>query len=439
MLKIAVVEDDRHERWILSDFLNKRGFAVFDFETSEEVIDYLKEKKVEVVLSDLRLPGKSGLELLQYVKSNYPEIEFFLVTAYGDINTAVEAMKNGAYDYITKPVNLEELLIKLRHLDEKYSLHRKLELAEAEIRYSRGFIVAESASMKAVINLALQVAPTTSTVLLTGESGTGKEVVARFIHEKSGRVGSFVAISCAAIPETLLEAELFGYEKGAFTGAVDEKPGKLELADGGTLFFDEIGEMPISLQVKLLRVLEDREVARLGATRSRKVNVRFLFATNRDLEEMVKNGTFRQDLYYRINVFHIRLAPLRERLEDIIPLAYHFLKKFSRELHREIKGFSDDAISALLLYQWPGNVRELQNVIERACVLCSGEIITRDLIFLPEVSEGISLKLQDVEKEHIRKVLELSKWNISKAAEILGIHRNTLSMKIKEYGLEQGK
>ncbi|MGB4339740.1 MAG: sigma-54 dependent transcriptional regulator [Candidatus Hydrothermia bacterium] len=439
MLKIAVVEDDKSERWILCDFLNKRGYAVVDFESAEDLMKFLENSKVDVILSDLRLPGENGLVLLQKVKSRYPEIEFVLVTAFGDVNTAVEAMKSGAYDYITKPVNLEELLLKLRHLEERFSLVQRLELAETEIKYSRGLIVAESPAMKEVLNLAIQVAPTLSSVLITGESGTGKEVLARFIHERSGRVGSFIPISCAAIPETLLEAELFGYEKGAFTGAIDEKPGKLEMADGGTLFLDEIGEMPLSIQVKLLRVLEDREVVRLGATKVRKVNVRFLFATNRDLEAMVSEGSFRQDLYYRINVFRIKLSPLRERIEDVVPLAHYFLKKFSKELHKDIKGFSDDAISALLLYSWPGNVRELQNVIERACVLCNTEFISRELLFFPQAPESPHMRLQDVEREHIRKVLEMTNWNVSRAAEILGVHRNTLSLKIKEYGLEKRK
>ncbi len=437
MVKIAVVEDDKSERWILSDFLRKKGYTVFDFEWGEEAFKFFEKNPVEVVISDLRLPGLSGVELLEKVKALRPQTEFIIVTAYGDVNSAVEAMKKGAYDYLLKPLNLEELLLKLKRIEEKFLLVRKLEEIESEIRYSKGTIIAESRQMKEIVKMAKEVAPTNTSVLITGESGTGKEVLARFIHEHSGRVGAFLPLSCAAIPETLLEAELFGYEKGAFTGATIDKPGKIELADGGTLFLDEIGELSPPLQAKLLRVLEDKEVTRLGSTKTKRVNVRYLFATNRDLEKMVKEGTFREDLFYRINVFHIKIPPLRERIEDIIPLAHYFLKKFSKELNKSIRGFTEDAQSALLLYKWPGNVRELQNVIERACVLCKGELITKDLLFLQELGGAVSMKLKDVEKEHIRKVLQLVDWNISKASEILGIHRNTLRLKIKEYGLEE--
>ncbi|MDI6851818.1 MAG: sigma-54 dependent transcriptional regulator [bacterium] len=437
MVKIAVVEDDKNERWILADFLKKKGYAVFDFESGEEAFEFFEKNPVEVVISDFRLPGLSGVELLGKVKALRPQTEFIIVTAYGDVNSAVEAMKKGAYDYLLKPLNLEELLLKLKRIEEKFLLVRKLEEIESEIRYSKGTIIAESRQMKEVVEMAKEVAPTNTSVLITGESGTGKEVLARFIHEHSGRVGTFVPISCAAIPDTLLEAELFGYEKGAFTGANTDKPGKIELADGGTLFLDEIGELSPLLQAKLLRVLEDREVVRLGSTKTKKINVRYLFATNRDLGKMVKEGTFREDLFYRINVFHIKIPPLRERIEDILPLAHYFLKKFSREMNKSIRGFTEDAQSALLLYKWPGNVRELQNVIERACVLCKKELITKDLLFLQEMGGAVSMKLKDVEKEHIRKVLELVDWNISKASEILGIHRNTLRLKIKEYGLEE--
>ncbi len=436
MLRIVVVEDDKSERYVLSDFLRKRGYTVFDFEDGSQALAFIGENCVEVIISDLRLPNLTGLELLKKVKAKHPEIEFLLVTAYGDVNTAVEAMKNGAYDYISKPVNLEELLMKLRRLEEKFSLSLRLQEIEKEIKYSKGTIIAESQKMKEVIQLAKQVAPTNSSVLITGESGVGKEVLARFIHEQSGRIGSFIPISCAAIPETLLEAELFGYEKGAFTGAVGEKPGKIEMAEGGTLFLDEIGEMPLSLQSKLLRVLEDREVTRLGGTKAKKINVRYIFATNRDLRKMIGDGQFRQDLFYRLNVFYIIIPPLRERPEDILPLAHYFLNRFNKELHKTIKGLSEDAVNSLMIYEWPGNVRELQNVIERACVLCQGDKITRELLFLNFQEEVPSLKLKDLEREHIKRVLKLAKGNLSKAAELLGIHRNTLRLKLKEYGLD---
>ncbi len=439
MLKIAVVEDDKSERWILSDFLTKKGYQVFDFGSAEEFFKFHSEIHIDVVITDFRLPGLSGLELIKEVKLKKPRVEVIVVTAYGDVESAVSCMKSGAYDYMLKPINLEELILRLKRLEEKFALEKRLEYIENEIKYSKGIIIAESEKMRKALNLAMQVAPTQTSVLITGESGTGKEVLARFIHEKSGRVGGFVAVSCAAIPETLLEAELFGYEKGAFTGATEDKPGKMELADGGTLFLDEIGEMPLPLQAKLLRVLEDREITRLGSVKPRNINVRFIFATNRDIENMVQEGRFRQDLYYRINVFEIKLSPLRERVEDILPLANYFLKKFSKELHKEIKGFSQEALSMLLAYDWPGNVRELQNTIERACVLCNSDLITGDLIFIPVDKKIASLRLEDVERGHIKRVLEMTDWNISKAAEILGIHRNTLSQKIKEYGLGRDK
>jgi len=438
MVRIAVVEDDKSERWILADFLSKRGYSVYDFEKGEELLQFLSEKSLDVVISDLRLPGINGIELLKAIKEHYGDTEVIIVTAYGDINSAVSAMKSGAYDYLTKPINLEELLIKIKRIEEKLNLQRRIKLAEGEIKYSKGVIIAESPKMKEAIALAEEVAKSNTTVLITGESGVGKEVLARYIHEKSERFGSFVPISCAGFPDTLLEAELFGYEKGAFTGAINEKPGLIELAEGGTLFLDEVGDMPLALQVKLLRVVEDKEVMRLGATKPRKVNVRFIFATNRDLEAMVKEGKFRQDLYFRINVFRINLSPLRERPEDILPLAYYFLKRFSRELHKDIKAISEDAIKALLTYHWPGNVRELQNVIERACVLCKGEVITREILYVGEPhSTSISLKLDDVVREHIKKVLALTNWNLSKASELLGIHRNTLRQKIRELDIRK--
>jgi len=359
-------------------------------------------------------------------------VDFIMVTAYGTVENAVEAMKNGAYDYLLKPINLEELLVKIKRIEEKKKLEEEIQDLKEELEKYPD-IVAESAEMKKVLSLALKVAPTPTTVLLTGESGTGKEVLARFIHKESRRRGRFVAVSCAAIPETLLEAELFGYEKGAFTGAALEKPGKFELADGGTIFLDEIGDMPFSLQVKLLRVLQEKEVERIGAISPRKVDVRIIAATNRNLEEKVRMGEFREDLFYRLNVFHIHIPPLRERPRDILPLAELFLRKYSLELSKKIKDFSPGAKRILVSYRWPGNVRELENVVERACVLCDSEFIERKHIMIGFKEEKELLKLEDVEREHIKRVMEMVNWNITKGAEILGIHRNTLSKKIKEY------
>jgi len=432
MMNILVVEDEKAQQEILKGFLKKKGYDVIGFSTGEKAFEYIKKEDVDLVISDLRLPGISGLELLKSVKEVKPEVDFIMVTAYGTVENAVEAMKSGAYDYLLKPINLEELLVKIKKIEEKKKLEEEIQGLKEELeRYPD--IVAESAEMKKVLSLALKVAPTPTTVLLTGESGTGKEVLARFIHKESGRKGRFVAVSCAAIPETLLEAELFGYEKGAFTGAAREKPGKFELADGGTIFLDEIGDMPLSLQVKLLRVLQEKEVERIGATSPRKVDVRIIAATNRNLEEKVKNGEFREDLFYRLNVFHIHMPPLRERPRDIIPLAELFLKKYSFELNKKIKGFSEEAKRLLLSYRWPGNVRELENMVERACVLCDSDLIGRRHIMVGFREEKELLKLEDVEREHIKRVMEMVNWNITKGAEILGIHRNTLSRKIKEY------
>lgn len=432
MMNILVVEDEKAQREILKGFLKKKGYDVTGFSTGEKAFEYIKKEDVDLVISDLRLPGISGMELLRRVKEVKPEVDFIMVTAYGTVENAVEAIKSGAYDYLLKPINLEELLLKIKKIEEKKKLEEEIHHLKEELEKYPD-IVAESREMKEVLSLALKVAPTPTTVLLTGESGTGKEVLARFIHKESGRRGRFVPVSCAAIPETLLEAELFGYEKGAFTGAAREKPGKFELADGGTIFLDEIGDMPLSLQVKLLRVIQEKEVERIGSASPKKVDVRIMAATNRNLEEKVKNGEFREDLFYRLNVFHIHIPPLRERPRDIIPLAELFLKKYSFELNKKIKGFSEEAKRLLLSYSWPGNVRELENVVERACVLCDSDLIERRHIMVGFREERELLKLEDVEREHIKRVMEMVNWNITRGAEILGIHRNTLSRKIKEY------
>ena len=432
MMNILVVEDEKTQQEILKGFLRKKGYNVVGFSCGEKALEYIKKEVVNLVISDLRLPGISGMELLKSVKEVKPEVDFIMVTAYGTVENAVEAMKSGAYDYLLKPINLEELLVKIKKIEEKKKLEEEIQDLKEELEKYPD-IVAESAKMKKVLSLALKVAPTPTTVLLTGESGTGKEVLARFIHKESRRRGRFVAVSCAAIPETLLEAELFGYEKGAFTGAAREKPGKFELANGGTIFLDEIGDMPFSLQVKLLRVLQEKEVERIGAISPRKVDVRIIAATNRNLEEKVRMGEFREDLFYRLNVFHIHIPPLRERPRDILPLAELFLRKYSLELSKKIKDFSPGAKRILVSYRWPGNVRELENVVERACVLCDSEFIERKHIMIGFKEEKELLKLEDVEREHIKRVMEMVNWNITKGAEILGIHRNTLSKKIKEY------
>ncbi len=437
--KILVIEDEELQRTELLDLLKEANFHVEGAASGHEALEKLESEYFDIVLIDRRLPDTDGIELLKQIKALDPTIDAIIVTAYGSIDTAVAAIKAGAYDYITKPVDVEELILRINHIVEKRSMEIELRALREELAEKLDIdFVFKSEQMRRVMDMVSHVAPTSSTVLITGESGTGKEMIARIIHQLSGRRGRFVAVACPSIPESLIEAELFGYEKGAFTGAVGSKPGKFELADKGTIFLDEIGDMPMFAQAKILRVLQEREVERLGATKARKVDVRVIAATNQNLEELVREGRFREDLYYRINVIHIHIPPLRERKEDIIPLAEHFLKKISTQLHKQVSGFSREAVELLLSYDWPGNVRELENAVERAVVLAKTNLILpQDLPISLKSERRASLKLEDVEKEHIALVLNLTDWNISRAAEILGIHRNTLREKIKRYGLRQ--
>lgn len=441
MRSILIVDDEEPQREALGGYLKKRGFHVLKAGSGEEALE-LVGQGIDIAIVDLKLPGMDGLELLNRLKRLDPKIEVLVVTAYGSIETAVVAMKSGAFHYLTKPIDLEELNLLIDRAFEKLELEKEVRLLREELKDLKKVpdIVAESPLMKEVLSLIFRVAPTQATVLLTGESGTGKELLARAIHEASPRKNArFVAISCAAIPETLLESELFGYEKGAFTGAERAKPGKFELADRGTLFLDEVGDLPKTLQPKLLRVIQERELERLGGTRPIKTDVRLIAATNQDLEGKVKDGTFREDLYYRLNVVTIRIPPLRERREDVLPLAYHFLKKFSEEIKKPILGFTREAERLLLSYTWPGNVRELENAVERAVVLTRKNYIeVRDLpIASPEMEEE-PLRLEEVEAKHIKRVLRMTGGNLSKASEILGIHRNTLREKMKKYRLSVG-
>ncbi len=440
MGRILVVEDEDFQRTELADFLREVGHEVFEAQDGRSALESARNQQIDIAILDKKLPDFDGLQLISELKKLNPEVDVVIVTAYGTIDTAVQAIKLGAYDFITKPVDLEELQLKIDRILEKRRLQAEIRLLRDELRrYQRvGEIVYKSKAMEQVMEIVRRVAPTGTTVLITGESGTGKELIARAIHILSGRKGRFVPVSCAAIPEHLIESELFGYEKGAFTGAVRSKPGKFELAHQGTLFLDEIGEMPLNLQVKLLRVLQDKEIERLGSTKAVKVDIRIVAATNRELEKLVKEGKFREDLFYRLNVVRIHIPPLRERREDIIPLAEHFLKVFSREMHKPIEGFSREAKQLLLSYDWPGNVRELQNAVERAVVLTRYNFIMPEDLPIARTSDSDrvqSLRLEDVERAHIKKVLEMTEYNISRAAELLGIHRNTLREKMKRYGL----
>src|SRR5258708_28378763 len=378
MPTILIVEDEAKMRRLLELNLGGDGLKTLSAGDAESGLKLLREASVDLVVTDLKLPGMNGLEFLQAIKRQNAAIPVVVMTAYGSVETAVDAMKRGASDYVLKPFSLAEMRMVVRkELDVQKLREENLSLREAlGKRYQHPNVVAQSSRMQEVLATVERVAPTNSTVLLGGESGVGKDLIARAIHEKSRRAsGPFIKINSTAIPENLLESELFGYEKGAFTGATASKPGKFELADKGTLFLDEIGDVPPAIQVKLLRVLQEREFERLGGTRTIKVDVRLIAATNRDLRAALEDGTFREDLYYRLNVVPIDIAPLRERKEDIPGLVHLFISRFSAESDKSVEGITPDAMRILVNYHWPGNVRELQNILERACALAKGTIL----------------------------------------------------------------
>ncbi len=443
-MHILIVDDEASQRNLLAGFLEKKGYTITTAASGKEAIEKNRTTGFDLAILDLKMPEIDGIETMAQMKDIDPETYFIILTGYGTIESAVEAMKLGAYDYLNKPVNLDELELMIERIYEEQTVHRELEILrdEAEEEFKSESFVAESKKMKEVLSIVLRVAKSDSTVLVHGESGTGKEVIARMIHKASSRKNNrFIPISCAALPETLLESELFGYERGAFSGAEKRKIGKFELAHRGTLFLDEIGDLPLGTQVKLLRVLQEFTFERLGSNTPIKVDVRLISATNQDLNKKISDGTFREDLYYRLNVISLLLPPLRERKEDIKPLTEYFVSKFSSRCRKRITGISKDALTLLLRYDWPGNIRELENVIERAVVLCRSDFI--ELLDLPLKTESkeraySTESLHAVEKEHIKTVLEKTDWNLSQAAKKLGIHRNTLRLKIKEYGITKG-
>ncbi len=448
-LRILIVDDEASQRELMAGFLKKQGHEVFLAGGGAEAVTRVKEMRVDLVLSDFKMPGMSGLELLRGVKAVNPEIPFILVTAYGTVETAVQAMKEGAVDYITKPLDLEELLLRIGRVGEQVRLQSAVRDLQARLveRHRLEGIIGESGRMQEVLALVKQVAPSDATVLIRGESGTGKELIARAIHFNSSRAaGPLVTLNCAALPEQLLESELFGHEKGAFTGAVAQRKGRFERADGGSIFLDEIGDLAPTLQVKLLRVLQERQFERLGGNRTLAVDVRILTATHRDLEQALRDGTFREDLYYRLNVVTIQVPPLRERREDIPLLLDHFLRKFAQKNRREVTGLTAAARDALLRYDYSGNVRELENIVERAVLLCRGQVI--DLEDLPVAlrpeeqgaTEPESRRLPDllasIERQAIRVALERHGGIQTQAAAELGISERVLRYKMKKYGLE---
>ncbi len=439
-MHILIVDDEESQRTLLAGYLKKKGFAVATAASGREAIEKNHTEGFDLAILDLKMPDIDGIETMAKMKEVDPQTFFLILTGYGTVESAVHAMKIGAYDYLSKPVNLDELELLIERIRSEQTVHAELETLREEIaeQFKTESFVAESKAMTEVLHLMSRIAKSDATVLISGESGTGKEIVARLIHQASARKQQrFVPISCAALPETLLESELFGYERGAFTGADKRKLGKFELAHRGTLFLDEIGDVPLSTQVKLLRVLQEFTFERLGSTTPIKVDVRLISATNQDLKKKIQEGTFREDLFYRINVITMHLPALRERKEDIKPLVEHFIEKLSQRSARKIKGVSKAALDKLVRYDWPGNIRELENIIERAMVLCRGGIIDANDLPLeaqPAVRSS-GERLQDVEKQHITTVLGKAGWNLSKAAEKLGIHRNTLRAKIREYGI----
>jgi two-component system response regulator AtoC len=441
-VKVLIVDDEAIVRDALSDWLKDIGYQIFTAENGHKALEVIEQEKPGIMIADLVMPGMDGIELMKKAKARQPSIQVIIITAYASIPTAITAMKEGAYDYIEKPFCPEraELLVKklAEHqelVEENLSLRQKL-----EDRYRFENIIAKSSKMQRVIEVIKVIAKSNATILITGESGTGKELVARAIHAQSDRMSKpFVAVSCAALPESLLESELFGHEKGSFTGAYAQKKGKFEFANGGTLFLDEIGEMSANIQVHLLRVLEEREFTRVGGNEPIKVDVRVISATNKDLRKAIEKREFREDLYYRLNVVNIELPPLRERKEDIPLLAEHFLHKFAVENRKEVTEFSPEVIESLLSYDWPGNIRELENSIERAIILSRDSSITTADLPQENVSlvgsASIGKNLKEVEKAHILNVLRETGENYSEAARILGVSRMTLYNKAKEYGL----
>jgi len=448
MAAILIVEDEAKMRRLLELNLGEDGFSTVSAGDAEAGLKLLRENVIDLVLTDLKLPGMDGLEFLQAVKRQNAALPVVVMTAFGSVETAVEAMKAGASDYVLKPFSLSEMRMVIhKELDVRNLREENRSLREAlGKKYSHPNIVARSPKMQEVLATVERVAPTNSTVLLGGESGVGKDLIARAIHEKSKRArGPFLKINSTAIPENLLESELFGYEKGAFTGAAASKPGKFELADKGTLFLDEIGDVPPAIQVKLLRVLQEREFERLGGTKTIKVDVRLIAATNRDLRAALEEGTFREDLYYRLNVVPIDIAPLRERKEDIPDLVNLFISRFAGDSGKTVESISPQAMQILVNYHWPGNVRELQNIIERACALAKGTVLEPEDIHIdarPSKSAAVGngflpdgMTLEQWEDEMVQEALRRASGNKSQAARLLGLSRNALRYRLSKIGI----
>ena len=443
--KLLLVDDDKNALDGLVKILTHDGYPVSGVLSGYEALSLLSKKNFDIIVTDMKLPGIGGLSLIHEIRKKEESVAIVVITAYSSVKTAVEAIKCGADDYLTKPINIEELKLVLEKIWERQQLIAQNRMLKEKLKdkYKSSGLVGSTPQMKQIFHMIADVAPSTASILILGETGTGKELVANALHCQSDRACMpFVALHCAALSEGVLESELFGHEKGAFTGAVQARKGRFEMADGGTLFLDEVGEMSLKVQVKLLRVLEKGEFERVGGEKTLKVDVRLITATNRNLEKEVSEGRFREDLFYRLNVITIHLPPLRERKDDIPILSNFFVIKYTKKYKKEIKGFAPEAMEALCAYHWPGNVRELENVVERAIVLCKKNTISvehlpgnvvpdKDDMSVIKIPVGISLK--EAEKEIIQKTLQMTRGSKKEAANILGISSRKIEYKVKEW------
>lgn len=446
--RILIIDDEDAMRDSCSQVLTREGFAVATAEDGRIGLDLLAKNRFHAVLLDLKLPGLDGMQVLSRIKQATPETPVIIITGFATIESAVHTIKKGAFDYLAKPFSPEELRVIIRKAIDSRSLQAEEQTLRREMESPDSFnmVVGRSPSMARVLDIVKRVSPTESTVLITGESGTGKELLAREIHSHSPRRGApFVLVDCGALVETLFESELFGHVKGSFTGAHITKHGRFEVADGGTIFLDEISHISLNVQAKLLRAIQEREVTRIGSSQPIKVDVRILAATNEALEDCVRKGKFREDLFYRLSVVPIHVPPLRERVDDIPPLIEHFLEKYASKAGREMEAVKPTVLKALMQYDWPGNIRELENTIERAVVLSKGDEIGLEDLIYHGIGTGLTLlqstggpfkSLEDMEREYIKVVLDAQHGNRSRTARILGIDRKTLLAKIKKFALD---